>query len=179
MDQLCNGKLKLNKDGNIEITAMQFHLFWKDSPSQHLIKGPVIVSPLKFAGSVCLALNYNKGIAHMIAEKLLPHLQAMAAPEEYQISLISFWDHTITTYLNKVVTFRRSGETYSGILKGVANRSKPSAAPFPPDFYQMRISGQEDWEVRFGLYELARCSAVISLEEAADEKAEDEGFEKV
>lgn len=139
---------------------------------------------LELAGGVCLAMHYGEPLITEFGKKLLPDLQALAAPNKNGRSLVEFWERTTTLYLNKaVVVTLKDGKTHSGILKGASTRDSEDGFPLCPHTYRLRISGANELDLSLDMKDLASGKACIHVDETVNatvnEKADDGDFEEI
>ncbi|KAJ6211047.1 hypothetical protein PSV09DRAFT_1024938 [Bipolaris maydis] len=179
LDDLYKGNLKLNDEGKIKLTPAQHRVYLGDTPTCCDEDQTVGVKLLDLAGSVSLALHYDDGLASAIAKKLLPRLQALAAPDMNRRDLEVYWGHKVTSYLGKNVTITQGRNTRSGKLTGLSIQDSRFGSNLPPGYYKFRISGSRDVEVFLDLVELARGHANICLNDDVEEKADGEDFEEI
>lgn len=119
----------------------------------------------------------------LIGGKIFPAIQALAAPEEKDASLIRYLDHKITTFLNKPVVITAGETSFSGTLLGSVDQPDDCDHQLEPSVYIMRISGSPPSNVKIDLKDFTRQDYSIrldltSLDESKNENAAEE-FENV
>ena len=172
INKLYGEKPRLNKDGKIDITITQYFVIFQHLPSRYVAQGTISIGLLELAGGVGLATYQSKPLVPMIAEKLLPQLLGLAMPNKDRDSVVTFWEHTVTSYIHKRVKLTRNGKAYSGILKGASTQANEFGLPLGPNTYKLQISGEVEWSLHLKLEELADGAYDISLDETFIEGVE-------
>lgn len=139
----------------------------------------VSVRFLDLAGSNSLALHYHDDLVSAIAKKLLPRLQALAAPDKNRRDLEEFWAHKITSCLGKNVKITQGRKTRSGKLTGSGTRDSRCGSNMPPGYFSCGFLDHGMWMFSLDIAELTRGHAHIFLDDNIEEKVDDKQFEEI
>jgi hypothetical protein len=158
--------LKLNTSGNIRVTTTQYLLFGdhESLPSLAYFAESWSVELLHFAGLVSIGLHYGNGLVKEMATKLLPRLQALAAPDKNAISLTRYHSENLVTMLGKPTVFSINGIQRVGIFKG----AWPIPQPTGVCKYNVRLSGIEEREFLIDLSSFGEGGSKVWLESDGD-----------
>ena len=156
--------MQINAQGRVILTGSQYALFGDQNTadmSTHM-PGFLEVELFHLAGLVCLRKHFgSNNLVKEVATKLLPRLQALAAPDKDMISVGRLECEKLVKYLKDSIKIKKNGEVITGRLKG----AYPLKGTTGNISYMLRVSGVKEREVYVNLYLLADRLTSVSLDE--------------
>ncbi|KAH8644030.1 hypothetical protein IG631_01494 [Alternaria alternata] len=123
------------------------------------------VELLHLAGSISRTLNYSSDeLSRFVAKTTLPRLQQLASERIRTIPITKaycvqiFRSIELVTYLCRKVTIKTQRGIYTGTLTGARNIFSNLERG-----YQLRVSGDDEWDIYVNFEELAEGLVTISL----------------
>jgi hypothetical protein len=157
LSALYSNKIKLDKDGHVELTSLQY-LFFKDRTATSPNDSVHCVSLLGYAGSVSLWIYQDDILMKQLATSPLPRLQAMAAPAQ-RMSIERYRTEQLVKLLNHEIICSANAKRTAGILEGAAYISD---LPSGSKRLKLRIHRRDVWEVLVDVSSLSDRSPKIS-----------------
>jgi len=162
--------IKLDEDGDVELTSLQ-HLLFKDGSGRSSHEFGDCVSLLEYAGMVSPWIHQNDMLMKQLASTLLVRLQAVAAPAP-EMPIERYRAEQLVKLLNHDISCSANGKHIRGILEGAAYIPN---LPNESEKLKLRVRGTDVWEVSVDVSSLSNGSTKVSRFD--DENGETDEFE--